>query len=132
MGLGIASVSYDSAALLRNFAERKDLHYPMLSDPESKMIRAFDILNDNFPKDHQFYGVPFPGMYLIDEHGVVKAKYFEDDHRERFTAASILVHQFGQGGVLAEPMAWFFSRPEVRPGRLLALQPHSGGMGPLR
>lgn len=70
----------------------------MLSDPESKMIRAFDILNDNFPKDHQWYGVPFPGTYIIDEHGVVKAKYFEDDHRERFTAASILVHQFGQDG----------------------------------
>jgi hypothetical protein len=100
MGLGIASVSYDSAALLRNFAERKDLHYPMLSDPESKMIRAFDILNDNFPKDNQFYGVPFPGMYIIDERGIVKAKYFEDDHRERYTAASILVHQFGQDGVV--------------------------------
>jgi hypothetical protein len=100
MGLGIASVSYDSAALLRNFAERKDLHYPMLSDPESRMIRAFDILNDNFPKDHQWYGVPFPGMYIIDERGVVTAKYFEDDHRERFTAASILVRQFGQDGAI--------------------------------
>ena len=63
------------------------------------MIRAFDILNDNFPKDHPWYGVPFPGMYIIDEHGVVKAKYFEDDHRERYTAASILVHQFGTDGV---------------------------------
>jgi hypothetical protein len=84
MGLGIASVSYDSSALLRNFAERKDLHYPMLSDPESRMIRAFDILNDNFPKDNQWYGVPFPGMYIIDERGIVKAKYFEDDHRERY------------------------------------------------
>lgn len=72
----------------------------MLSDPESKVIRAFDILNDNFPKDHQWYGVPFPGTYIVDEHGVVKAKYFEDDHRERFTAASILVHQFGQGGTV--------------------------------
>jgi len=100
MGLGIASVSYDSAPLLKNFAERKDLHYPMLSDPESRMIRAFDILNDNFPKDHQWYGVPFPGMYIIDEHAVVTAKYFEDDHRERFTAASILVHQFGQDGAV--------------------------------
>jgi hypothetical protein len=98
IGLGIASVSYDSAALLRNFAERKNLHYPMLSDPESKMIRAFDILNDNFPKDHPGYGIPFPGMYIIDQHGVVKAKYFEDDHRERYTPASILVHQFNHDG----------------------------------
>jgi Disulphide bond corrector protein DsbC len=72
----------------------------MLSDPESIMIRAFDIVNDNFPKDNPWYGIPFPGMYIIDEHGVVTAKYFEGDHRERFTAASILVHQFGQDGAV--------------------------------
>ena len=81
-----------------NFAERKGLHYPVLSDPDSAIIRAFGILNDNFPKDHQFYGVPFPGMYLLDQNGVVKAKYFEDDHRERYTAASVLVREFGEGG----------------------------------
>lgn len=96
-GLAIASISYDSVELLRNFAGRKGLHYTMLSDPESKIIRAFGILNDNFPKDNPFYGVPFPGLYLIDQHGVVTAKYFEGDHRERFTAASILVHSFGEG-----------------------------------
>jgi len=86
-------------ALLRHFAERKGLNYPMLSDPESKMIRVFGILNDNFPRDNPFFGVPFPGTYIIDEHGIVKAKYFEDDHRERYTAASILLHEFGEGGV---------------------------------
>ena len=100
IGLGIASISYDGAALLLNFAERKNLHYPMLSDPESKTIRAFGIFNDNVPKDNPAYGIPFPGMYIIDEHGVVKAKYFEDDHRERYTAASILVHQFNQDGAV--------------------------------
>jgi hypothetical protein len=93
----VASLSYDSAALLRNFAARKGLRYTMLSDPDSKVIREFGILNENFPKDNPFYGVPFPGLYLIDENGVVKAKYFEEDHRERFTAASILAHQFGEG-----------------------------------
>jgi hypothetical protein len=97
--MGVASISYDSEAMLRNFADRKGLHYPMLSDPDSKIIREFGILNDNLPKDTPFYGVPFPGMYLIDGHGVVTAKYFEDDHRERYTAANILVRQFGEGGV---------------------------------
>lgn len=97
-GMEIASLSYDSPELLRNFAGRKGLRYTMLSDPESRTIRAFGILNDNFPKDNPFYGVPFPGMYLIDEHGVVTAKYFEQDHRERYTAASVLVRQFGEGG----------------------------------
>src|ERR1022692_867047 len=98
MGLGIASISYDSAALLKNFADRKGINYPLLSDPDSKVIRAFGILNDNVPKDQPVFGIPFPGLYLIDRRGVVEAKYFEDDHRERFTAASVLVHEFNQDG----------------------------------
>jgi len=96
--LGIAAVSHDSVELLRNFAERKGLAYPLLSDPESKVIRAFGILNENFPRDNAWYGVPYPGTYVLDERGVVKAKYFEDDHRERYTAASILFHELGADG----------------------------------
>ena len=89
----MASLSYDSVALLRDFANRQGLKYPMLSDPDSKVIRAFGILNENFPKGHPWYGVPFPGTYVIDEHGIVQAKFFEEDHRERYTAGAILVHQ---------------------------------------
>jgi len=93
----VAAISYDSVALLKEFAERKRLTYPLLSDPESRIIRAFGILNDNFPPDHPWYGVPFPGTYVVNEQGVVLAKYFEEDHRERYTASTILVKHFGQG-----------------------------------
>jgi hypothetical protein len=34
------------------------------------VIRAFDILNENFSKDHAWFGVPFPGTFIIDEKGV--------------------------------------------------------------
>ncbi len=98
--MGIAAVSYDSVEMLRNFAERKGLAYPLLSDPESKVIRAFGILNENFPRDNAWYGAPYPGTYILDERGVVKAKYFEDDHRERYTAASILFHELGPSRLL--------------------------------
>ncbi len=98
MGLGIAAISYDSAAMLKSFAERKGIDYPLLSDPDSKIIRAFGILNDNVPKDLPQFGIPFPGLYLLNRRGVVTAKYFEDDHRERYTAASVLVHEFNQDG----------------------------------
>jgi hypothetical protein len=68
------------------------------------MIRAFGILNDNFRRDHQWYGVPFPGTYMIDESGIVRAKYFEEDHRERFTAANVAFRQYGleSGGRVGE------------------------------
>lgn len=67
----------------------------MLSDPESKIIRSFGILNETVEKSNPFFGVPHPGTYVIDSKGVVVAKYFEDDYKERDTASAILVRRFG-------------------------------------
>jgi len=97
-GLGVAAISYDSVATLQSFAARKGISYPLLSDPGSKIIRTFGILNESFHPGQLPYGVPYPGMYIVDEHGIVRAKYFETDYVERDTAASILVRQFGANG----------------------------------
>ncbi len=94
----MAAITYDSVALLRHFAAGKGITYPLLADPDSKVIRAFDILNENFPPGHAWYGVPFPGTYIIDERGIVRAKYFEEDHRERYTASSVLIRLGEQAG----------------------------------
>jgi peroxiredoxin len=94
-GLAVASLTYDSVAILKSYATRKSIKFPMLSDPDSKVIRAFGILNETVPKDTPFHGIPYPGSYVIDERGVVKSKYFEPDFRETYTAASILTHEFG-------------------------------------
>jgi peroxiredoxin len=98
-GLGVASLTYDSTDILKAFAARIGIKYTMLSDPESKVIRAFDILNTNVPPSNTArYGIPFPGTYVIDAKGIVTAKYFDDDYRERSSAASILTKEFGAGG----------------------------------
>ena len=98
-GLTVATITYDSAAILKHFAERQQIKYAMLSDPESKIIRAFGIFNENTEKGTRGYGIPYPGVYVLDEKGVVKSKYFEDDYTERYSAASILTHEFNADGV---------------------------------
>jgi hypothetical protein len=127
-GLAVASLSYDSAAILKDFAERKKIAYPMLSDPESKVIKAFGILNTNMEPGTMAYGVPFPGMYIIDARGVVKAKYFEDDHRERFTTADVLTREFGGEGAARTTvetphlkLTWSASDAGMMPGARTAL-----------
>ncbi len=40
-GLGIAAVSYDSVAILADFAKRKRITFPLLSDPQSRIIQSF-------------------------------------------------------------------------------------------
>ena len=96
LGLGVAAISYDSAAILRDFAARKGIHYPLLSDPDSKIIRAAGILNETVPASTPYFGIPYPGTFVLDAKGAIIAKYFEDDYKERYTSAAILVRQFGE------------------------------------
>ncbi len=94
-GLNVAAVSYDSVAVLKDFAARRGITFPLLSDEDSKVIRAFGIFNENAPQDSFVHGVPNPGTYVLDAAGVVTAKYFEEDYHERVTASDILARQFG-------------------------------------
>lgn len=96
----MAAISYDSTAILKNFADRKNITFPLLSDPDSKIIRAYGILNETVPKG-PFFGIPHPGTYILDTKGVVVQKYFEDDYTQRFTASDILAKEFGAAGSAA-------------------------------
>jgi hypothetical protein len=95
-GLGLAAISYDSVAILKNFADRRKITFPLLSDPESQIIRAFGILNETVKPGAAQYGIPHPGTYIVDREGKVVSKYFEEDIRERVSASDILAGQFGE------------------------------------
>ncbi len=95
-GLGVVAISYDSPAILKNFADRQHITFPMLSDPNSKIIRAYGILNETVPATEPTFGIPYPGTYIVDPQGRVVSKYFEDDYKERVSASDILVRTFRQ------------------------------------
>ena len=59
------------------------------------MIREFGILNKNIPKGHPFYGIPFPGDYLLSPDRTVRAKYFLPDYQTRVASSEILLNEFG-------------------------------------
>jgi hypothetical protein len=95
-GLGLAAISYDSVAILKNFADRRKITFPLLSDPESKIIRAFGILNEEVKPGAVPYGIPRPGTFIVDRQGKIVSKYFEEDYRERVSISDILAGQFGE------------------------------------
>jgi hypothetical protein len=84
-------LSYDSVPLLEEFARRRKIRYPLLSDPGSAVIRRFGVLNADFPEGDPAHGVPFPGTLVTDARGVVRTRFFERSYAERRTAASFLV-----------------------------------------
>lgn len=94
-GLRVASISYDTPAILKHFAERKKIGYPLLSDPESAAIRAFGVLNESVPKGTPFHGIPHPVTFVVDGEGKILRKYAEVDYRERQSLSGVLVRDFG-------------------------------------
>jgi len=98
-GLGVVAISYDRVEILRSFADRHGgFHYSMLSDTDSKIIDAFGIRNVNHAEGMFGYGIPFPGTYIVDADGVVRAKFFIQPHNQRYTADTILIKTLGVGG----------------------------------
>ena len=95
-GFRIAAVSNDKAEALQHFARRAGIGFPMLSDPDSAVIRAYGVLNEQVPKDHPFYGIPHPVEFLLGPDRTVRAKYFEADYKDRFTAGRVLVRHLGR------------------------------------
>lgn len=92
-GVHVTSITYDSQAILKSFADRKGITYPMLSDPQSKIIRAFGILN---PDGKGFAaGIPYPGMYYIAPDGVIQKRFFEAQYYDRFTPNDAYAEIFG-------------------------------------
>lgn len=94
-GIRIAAVSFDTVETLNHFANRADIGFPLLSDPDSAVIKRFGILNKSVAADHRFYGIPNPGEYLVNPDRTIRAKYFEESYRDRFTGGQILVTELG-------------------------------------
>lgn len=128
-GVNVAAVMHDNVAILDHFAKRKNITYPLLADSEAQFARAFDIVNGNIARDSPVYGIPFPGTYILDENGVVTEKFFEANHRERYTVSNILIKHFHDpAGALKTSvetnhltLTYSASDAVVRPGSLLAL-----------
>lgn len=93
-GVGLATISYDSEAILRDFSERRKVQYPLLADRNSDIIRRYGVLNTEatgFTK-----GMARPGYFYISPGFMVKEKFFETAYTDRDTANNLLVKLFPQ------------------------------------
>jgi peroxiredoxin len=124
-GLGLASISYDSQNVLAAFSRQHGITFRLLSDPGSKTIKRFGLLNpvvaeavgpngkdESLQPDIQTYvsvvgvrpfmsGIAFPGTFILDRQGRVKQRFFQDSYIERNTVSSIMVRLGGHAAPVA-------------------------------
>jgi len=114
-GLGLVGISYDSKEILAAFSQQHGITFPLLSDVGSETIKRYGILNTvadeglgpngNDPDiiaqvklyvsangaNERQRGIPFPGTFVVDRGGRVKARFFEDSYTVRNTVSNIRV-----------------------------------------
>ena len=90
-GVALIAISYDSVDVLSTFAEEHGITFPLLADVGSGVICEFGILNTLIkPEEKEYYGIPFPGSYLVDNDGKVAARFFNREYQVRETASTVL------------------------------------------
>ncbi|HWF13890.1 MAG TPA: redoxin domain-containing protein [Candidatus Acidoferrales bacterium] len=95
-GIKLAGVSYDSVEILKFFSARRKIEFPLLSDPDSKIIRMYQVLNAEGLGPNA--GMARPGYFFIDPKGNIREKFFEAKYRERLTGNNVLSKLFPELG----------------------------------
>jgi hypothetical protein len=108
-GLKLAAISYDSPAILKDFAQRHKIEFPLLADPNSEIIRSFQVLNSE--AKGMTKGMAHPGYLVIDASGVIREKYFEAKYTNRFTANTLIEKLFPE---LSEEVRQTIDAPHLR------------------
>jgi hypothetical protein len=81
---------------LKFFTNRQKITYPLLGDPESRIIRTYGVLNEEaFGMEK---GFARPGYFFIDANGIIREKFFEAKYRERLTGNSLIAKLFPELG----------------------------------
>jgi peroxiredoxin len=77
----VVGISYDSAKILKRFAEKQTITLPLLSDVGSKTIDAYGV-RDKASGDPKS-GVAVHATFVLDQQGVVRAKLLDVIYQEQ-------------------------------------------------
>ena len=88
------AISVDPPDVSKSFAEKiasdgkGKIDFPLLSDPEHKIIDAYG-LRDPAYEGQKVHGIPHPAVYVINKDGKVSWAKVESNYRERPTNQQI-------------------------------------------
>ena len=89
-GYKLAAISYDPPEVLLQFTEKREIPYPLLSDPGSVTIDDWKLRDIRYKPDSFAWGVPYASIYVISPKGVVTAKLAEEDYKVRPPLSAVL------------------------------------------
>ncbi len=76
-------MTYDGREVLSDFALDEELGYVLLTDPDGAYVSALGIRNEEYEPGHPGFGIPHPGIMLIDPSRAILYKAAMEDYRKR-------------------------------------------------
>ncbi len=89
-GIAVVALTYDAPELQMQFMEKGNISYPLLSDVDAVSVKALSILNDEFEPGDRSYGIPYPGIFIVNTEMEIVGKIFVEGYRYRVDAVHVL------------------------------------------
>jgi len=89
-GYKLAAISYDPTDVLAQFAEKRGISFPLLSDSVSVTIDAWKLRDVRYKPDSFAWGVPYASIFVLTRDGVVQARLAEEDYKVRPPLSAVL------------------------------------------
>lgn len=89
-GIGMVAITYDDPALQKLFTDKFNITIPVLSDIDVLSFKTLGILNEEYMAGEFQYGIPHPGMIVVDPQGTVVGKLFLEAFSSRVDSTAAL------------------------------------------
>lgn len=89
-GIGMVAITYDDPILQQAFIDKFGITIPILSDTDTLSFKTLGILNEKYQPGEKQYGIPHPGMIIVDTGGKVVGKLFIEAYSSRVDSAAAL------------------------------------------
>jgi peroxiredoxin len=94
-GIGVVALTYDAPDLQRKFIDKFGIGYPLLSDVDATSVKNLGILNIDYEPGDSSYGIPYPGVFVLDRQRTIVGKIFLDGYTTRVDAEGVLAYAQG-------------------------------------
>ena len=91
-GIGIVAITYDAPELQQVFIDAASITYPLLSDIDAATIKTLGILNEQYEPGDTAYGIPHPGVFVVDPEMNIAGKIFVEEYQVRVDGEGTLTY----------------------------------------
>ena len=83
-------ITYDTPRLQQAFIDAGSITYPFISDIDATTMKTLGVLNEGYGPRDSNYGIPHPGVFVLNPQQQIVGKIFVESFRTRVDGEGVL------------------------------------------